>query len=302
LLKSAGIAADDRRTRKEIDMNLLARGSFLLVMGAAIAAAACGGSPSVGETSGAANPSKATPETTSAAASAPQGIQGTLLYSKKLGPEHVIEFYEFGPGVEAIHESLSMDAGEIAVDKLAPLTTLAELYIKLNPEANEVPAAIAGADERTAMIPQVSQATPDRQPPSGGSAEGKHGLAPANLNCSADRQNDGWSANWFMDNYCNAGSFRWCNAKNWGAAYDHGFSTSWASWRQLEGDYNVGGHITGMHCNSCWPFACGCPNHTDFDYDTLPRHIEIWNYQNINQGWVDGSSQCGHLDVAFLWN
>jgi hypothetical protein len=234
-------------------------------------------------------------------------INGTLLYAKTVGQEHAIEFYEFSPGAVAIHESLSMDSGEAAViDSTRPFASLTAEYQKLNPGQTQVPAALVAADHRAAQL-VASAAMPGVMPPAAGDGA-KLNMAPSSASgtCSGDVLADNWGASWFLDNFCNAGGFRYCQT-NFGWVDSGTFSRSWASWRQMEGDFNLPGHIRGFHwfCDR-GPFgiaACGWQTSTDFEYDVLPRHVEVWNWNNgSSNAEVHGTSQCGHLHVAFLWN
>jgi hypothetical protein len=224
------------------------------------------------------------------------------LYTKDVGFDHQIQFYDFGDGSLGVHESFSVDTGEVAfVDSSGSFANLTELYGKLNPGDNNTPSMVVEADQRAARSPRSQTLTPstssDRLP-----AISQEVSAGTTGTCSGDFYNDGWGGQWFINNYCNAGNFRWCPT-NMGWADSGSFTVSWSKWQQMEGDFNLTGHITGGH-NQCpgGIFAGGCNWHVDFDYDVQPRHIEIWYFNNVNNGDVHGSSQCGHLHIAFLWN
>src|SRR5439155_4634437 len=93
--------------------------------------------------------------------------------------------------------------------------------------------------------------------PEGGAARG-HGVTPQ-LACSDDGFGGNWGANWFVNNYCNAGGFRWCRT-NLGWARSNDFSAGWTSWRQMEGDFNLPGHLfaSRISCDDYWLFtSCG---------------------------------------------
>jgi hypothetical protein len=253
-------------------------------------------------------PPEASPEPTpsvrppaASANAATKGIHGTWLYRKTLGTDHILEMYELGPGATAVRESLSADGEQRPLlDSVGSFRTLGELFRKLEPEAEEAPQAVLLADARAAGLARSLGPTDgDRQP----SAES--GISPpiaADVSCSADYYGDGWGADWFENNYCNAGSFRYCNAKNVSSAWING-NFSWMSWRQFEGDFNLPGHIDGWHQIPCTG-QCRSPYQiiVDFDYDVLPRHIEIWTYSPSVKRQIEGSSQCNHLDVAALYN
>jgi hypothetical protein len=234
-----------------------------------------------------------------------------------MSSSHVIELYEFGPGVTAVRESLAVDSGEpIMMDTLHGARSLADVFVALSPEAEEVPAAVLEADARTARVDPAlvppseltrsSSEFSELSVPSGELADvGRAISGVAATTCSADVLKDGWGGDWFLGKYCTTGSFRDC-IKNKGSATVGDFSRPWASWRQMEGDFNLPGHIAGGHwyCDSPLPgiIACGWRYKVDFDYDVLPRRIEIWNWAPSSHADVRGDSQCGHLHVAFLRN
>jgi hypothetical protein len=251
------------------------------------------------------------------------GIYGTALYAKTVGPDHVVDFYEFGAGKFGIRESLSVDNGEVPIlDGAWKFDSLADVYKRLNPAASEVPATILEADGRAvelrsrlarqnALRPVPANATSSSPPVAGEPAAGPVGASPkgesfvaAAANCSGDAYGDNWGENWFLDRYCNAGGFRWCPTnKAWANSGD--YSAGWSSWRQMEGDFNVRGHILAdrISCDDYWLFtSCGFRT-LIIDHDVLPRHIETWTYNDGNDVFsFRGSSQCGHQHTAFLRN
>ena len=248
-----------------------------------------------------------------------KGVNGKLLYAITRSADHKIEFYELEHGETAAHESLLIgDRAELAaIDR--PMK-LADIYHFVAPN-DAVPQAIVDADTRVVAF----RAT---QPPGSGKSDSHGNATPAPLaiapttgdaqaaairpfaaTCSPDENNDSWSGTWFLNTFCTNGSYRFCE-QNWGSAY-HYDQGSWFQWNQMEGDWNLNGHTTGYHewfpCSSPW--SCGESYQTDWDYDVLPRHIEIWTYGDAggSGGYrgthgASGSSQCGHLHVAGLNN
>jgi hypothetical protein len=274
---------------------LIPLASSLLSIGCSSAPQSTGGSepPASTEPATAANETK-----TSAAA----GIHGTLLYAKTVGPLHAIDFYEFGAGVTAVHESLSIDNGEKPiVHSKVPFPSLADVYMVLNPESTGVPSEVLEADRRAALLPQVSES--QAASPVGHVSPVTQEIASgASGNCSSDYYNDNYGASWFLNNFCTQGNFRWCPTNN--NSTDSGrFSLHWAQWNQMEGDFNLPGHITGWHYDCIFFFGVnqGCySNGNDFDYDVIPRRIESWTWNNASRVEVHGSSQCTHDHTAFL--
>ena len=99
----------------------------------------------------------AAPESTGMGGPGPQaGVFGTVLYEKSVGPDHVVDLYEFDWGVVAIHESLSIDNGEAPVmDGSWTFDSLADVYRKLNPGSGATPSAILEADGRRVQLRDV---------------------------------------------------------------------------------------------------------------------------------------------------
>jgi hypothetical protein len=233
------------------------------------------------------------------------GIQGTRLYVKELGAGHHIEFYDFGEGHTAVHESKSMDDKQTAVLDVPYLYgSLADVYAKLNPGAEAVPEAILKADEDAALQrAAVRVNTAEFLSPRAAGEDGNKPMALAKTaeSCSQDGYGDGWGGDWFLNQFCTTGNFRYCQ-KNFGWATSGEYSASWSSWRQMEGDFNVRGHMTGSIIRVNW-FWGESPRTGLFDYDVLPRHYEIWTFTDGKDRYsIKGTSPCGHLHVAFLWN
>jgi hypothetical protein len=254
-----------------------------------------------------------------ATAAGTRGVNGKLLYSITRSADHKIEFYELEHGETAAHESLLIgDRAEL--DAIKGPMMLADIYRFVEPSGT-VPQAIVDADAHAVAF-RATQPAASGKADSHGSAtpaalksapavgdEKAEAIAPLAVSCSPDETNDGWSGQWFLNTYCTAGSYRFCQ-QNWGSAY-HNDQGSWFQWNQMEGDFNLNGHTTGYHewypCS--WPWACGESYQTDWDYDVLPRHIEIWTYGDAGGSGsrrgthgASGSSQCGHLHVAALNN
>jgi len=274
---------------------LIPLASSFLSMGCSFASQPTGGSEP---------PASTLPETAAndTKTNAATGIHGTLLYTKTIGPLHAIDFYEFGAGVTAVHESLSIDNGEVPVIRSkVPFPSLADVYMELNPESKGVPTDVLEADRRAALLPQVTESQAVA-PVSHVSPVAQEIASGASGTCSGDYYNDNYGASWFLNNFCTQGNFRWCPT-NTGWTDSGRFSLNWAQWNQMEGDFNLPGHITGWHydCIRILGVNTGCySGGNDFDYDVIPRRIETWTWSNASRVEVHGSSQCGHDHTAFL--
>ncbi len=293
--------------------NAIGRGWFLsALLAAAPCVSGCGAAPP--ETSGGAPTSATVDDGVRGTA----GVHGKLLHAIAVNADHKVEFYELEHGATAAHESLLI--GEPALlDGVTRPMTLAEIHRVVAPNA-AVPQALVDAGTRAAAAAIVAlEPEGGDQADSGGNAvaakvapASKHGgaaVATPEVTCSPDYNGDGWWGGSFLNNYCNEGGFRFCQ-QNWGDAY-HWDQGSWFRWKQMEGDWIATGHTQGYRtwfpCS--WPWACGSQSQIDWDYDVLPRHIEIWTYGDAGGSGsrrgthgASGSSQCGHLHVAALWN
>lgn len=239
------------------------------------------------------------------------GINGTLLFEQKMGPDHTLHFYDFGDGTTGVRESLSMDSKEApALDQSSPHASLSDVYKRLNPSTKDVPPAIIAADLRAAQARELARA--EGKPTThavdatelGGTSSAKtlanHALTSAgDGECSIDFRNDTFGGPWFLQTFCNAGSRRVCE-HNFAQAFSGEMRSSWFSWRQMEGDYTGRGHILGTKIACHWWGTCD-PRTVIIDYDVLPRAIEIWNF-NDGRDYIGitGTSRCGHLHFAAL--
>lgn len=230
----------------------------------------------------------------------PAPAQPALLYRDDLGNDHALEYHVLGPAVLAVRETMSIDNGETSLlDKVGHAESLTAVFQRIHPDV-AVPQILVDADRDNVAqreqlagmpLPEMS-ALPASRP------------TQSSLTCSADYFGDNWGANWFLDNFCNTGNFRECHT-NWGW-FDDWQPTSWNNYRQFEGDFSNNGHITGYYWTCLWSLFTGtdCFWIPSMDHDLLPRHVENWTTTGSDGGWVrfSGTSQCGHLGVAFLWN
>ncbi len=243
------------------------------------------------------------------------GIFGTALYKKNVGPDHVVAFYEFDPGTVAVHESFSVDEGERPLlDGSWTFHSLGDVYKQLNPDTKDVPSHILDADRRVADV-RASEAReyalhrtaarpvpPPDTPPMSAAAGERAFFSTAATTCSGDGFGDNWGETWFLNNFCNAGGFRWCPTnRTWANSGE--YSAAWTSWRQMEGDFNLPGHISGtrISCTDYWIYTSCGPRTIYMDYDVLPRHVESWTFSDGNDRFAfAGTSQCGHQHTALL--
>jgi hypothetical protein len=226
----------------------------------------------------------------------PATAQPTLVYRDDVGNDHALEYHVLSRGVLAVRETMSSDDGETSLlDKVGHAESLSAVFQRIHPDV-ATPQILVDADrDNAAQREQLAS-----MPPPDISDLPANRPTQSSLTCSADFFGDNWGANWFLQNFCNAGSFREC-ATNWGW-FDNWHQTSWNSYRQFEGDFSNNGHISG-YAWSCSVFGA-CSWLPLVGYDVLPRHVETWSITGASGGWVRfaGTSQCGHLGVAFLWN
>jgi len=263
----------------------------------------------------------AAPQSTGGSDPAPAS-QGTAspIYTTSLGADHVINFYEFGEGNPVATEVYSMDTGDQGFLKThGPFHSLTEMYKALNPGSQDVPAAILEVDARNALIPPAARAAAaaaQNQPEAHVSALGPEVQAAA-TGCSSDELGDDWGASWFVTNFCNANTTHNFCSTNQGATEWDDFFSSFVTWEQMEGDFNLPGLTQGSHLNCTWawwlqqwqcPFITGSPFVAqsgltiDVNQPLAPRHILDWVWQPSVGSYHRGSSQCGHSHNSIGWN
>lgn len=250
-------------------------------------------------------------------------INGTLLYATEARPGHLVEFYDFGNGSTAIHESYAMELGGAGFmeDKASP-DDLASVYRLLNPKETVVPTAILAADARAKRFVQDRAALVAAEAAKRGMSidqivkepalelpARERNISPilsaAASNCSpTDFYDDNWGVEWFYDNVCNERNIRICHTNRFTDQYT-GKSSS-LRYKQMEGDFNVAGHMKGRtgsdQCCFLW-CDCGIDWHTDFDISVRPRHVEMFTYTRSAQYRdIDATSPCGHAHTAALHN
>ncbi|HEX3475801.1 MAG TPA: hypothetical protein VHT91_12295 [Kofleriaceae bacterium] len=225
----------------------------------------------------------------------PAPAQPALLYRDDLGNDHALEYHVLGRGILGVRETMPIDDGETSVlDKVGHAQSLTAVFQRIHPDV-AAPQILVDADrDNAAQREQLANV-----PPPDISSLPANRPTQSSLTCSGDFFGDNWGANWFLQNFCTTGAFRECQTNlGW---FDDWHQTSWNSYRQLEGDFSNNGHISGYSW-SCNVFACSWS--LVVDHDVLPRNVETWSITGASGGWVrfSGTSQCGHLGVAFLWN
>jgi hypothetical protein len=224
-------------------------------------------------------------------------INGKLLYSIESKPGQRLDFYDFGDGQTAVHETHRMETDAPVVDAIRAKRpkTLAEIYRLASP-GTPVPAILVDADSHAAdysranPAPASEEATPA---PASSVASSPQALTA----CSGDFYGDNWGAQWFRSNYCDyqPGSDQfWCRTNRWTVDTGDQEHTNFYYY-QFEGDFNNQGWTTGTH-KHCSFFSCTWIR--DWDYWFAPRHVHTWYYGGYGMRRAEGSSQCGHAGLA----
>ena len=256
-----------------------------------------------------------------------KGVYGTMLHRINAGPKHTIEFFQLDTGITAVRETLPIDSGEQplvdSTHRSESPFSLAEVFRLLSPRQT-VPDALLRADAESEMITndvRLFKGWPkfSPEPDSFGLKQISTSLtshantvsalsataSAATQSCSSDYYGDNWGADWFKQNYCNTGQAKtcWFNI-GWGNSTRSNFK--WYSYRQMEGDFNIAGHATVSYWLCTGNFITGtyCGWAVYWDEDIAPRTIQIWT---LGKDWSDGvrasgTSPCGHLDMATLYN
>ena len=233
---------------------------------------------------------------------APAGINGTLLHRATVGADHVVELYEFERGVTALREALHIDQWETArfMNRNA-FGTLADVYLELHPDAAEIPSAIREADQRAAER-QIARQTStlkrgrderELEPPSGAPVAQRALLSVAPACSTTDYYNDGWGADWFLQNFC--GPDDWCPTN--AGQINTGRYPRFRRWFQMEGDFNVAGHVTAWWWD--WHWYGFDDREVLFEYDIAPRWVESWNFCCTDDDYeIRGESPCNRAHAA----
>jgi len=254
-----------------------------------------------------------------------KGINGTMLHRIHVGPSHRIEFFQFDTGITAVRETMSVDSGERPlVDSIKHSVpfSLGEVFRQLSPR-EMVPHTLLRADAESEMITNDVKSYKDWPKPSlltdsfgpnetssspasrSSTASTMSAASAAAQSCSSDYYGDNWGQDWFKQNYCNTGQAKTCWF-NVGWGYSTRSNFKWYSYRQMEGDFNIAGHASVSYwlCTGNFITGSSCGWTPIADEDVAPRTITIWTF---GKDWSDGvhaagTSPCGHLDMATLYN
>jgi hypothetical protein len=243
-------------------------------------------------------------------------MMAKLVHSIDKGNGHTIEFYDLGDGQTGTKEQYVFGDTSLIDDLPRGKYSLADMYRHVQPQG-EVPQAIVSADARAAAFlanPQphrdltarvAASSKETSQPPLDPSISTVQ--APLAANCSADLFNDRWSAQWFVDNFCQNWQYD-CNGSGFPRilhAENTVGSQSWAGgywnwmYRQFEGDFNVAGSANIYRDG--WGLAAAI---RIWSGKVPPRNVLTWNIGGglSNQtNHADGNSPCGHQGHVMIW-
>jgi hypothetical protein len=207
-----------------------------------------------------------TPQTgtasTESALAAPQtiGDVGTLLYSVKLSPSHVVEFRDLGGGSVATMETVPQGEQDSVILKDAVFPDLASAFRKIQPATAEVPAVLLEADRRTANVRAL---TPAHTTPEASSSPLGKSVAPVSGGDSPEFYTQA-DQSWFLSNICEAAHMNMC-LRYWAWAdsgvpapgWAGGANGQWVTSAQ-EGREGHGAWFTGnsWSCTSTIWFVC----------------------------------------------
>lgn len=266
-------------------------------------------------------------------------VRRTLLGSVQLTETHVVRFWELEPGNVLVEESgrLGLDGENsrpaFAVERLQPGATLAEIYLSLRPGTPEsaVLTKLRAADRRIARqahkatrrtaredLPVVARPDgitmgvngPDMLRPVAdlASPEPVQLASLANPELPKPLSHHEWDwiadASWFVQNFCNAGQFKWCATNvTWAhsAAIESGWFQSWG--------FAAGFHATARYYGkyrSCggWGPWYDCSWKTAFDEPIQPRFLRGYYWTSNGKRYVniDGNQPAPHIGLAVMWN
>jgi hypothetical protein len=244
-------------------------------------------------------------------ASSTESIRGQQLAQLDVDDALQVRFYELEPGVVAVRESGDLDAvtpGQPLPSALAGVdpakATIVDVYRAIAPDA-PVPATVLAADARALVSAELAAArpAPATSPPVQGEPYVPTGRTPR----SPDWNGNGYDWQWFMDNFCVEGGFRFCPTNvTW--AYSGLEQTSWFKTCTFAADWDAGVQFKGQwwkYYDGVWPWYDGFWHaFVDWDYVVQPRHWECWWYSGsgYRESWATGLDPAPRVHFSALRN
>lgn len=231
------------------------------------------------------------------------GVNGELLHTIRPAEGHTVDFYKLRHGHTAILEQHLADQPTLMQGMEHP-DSLSTVFRALRP-GEIVPEALVAADRYSEdmrkageLISLEERGAPDLVQPRSTSSEGDIATqSQALTSCSGDAFGDGWGGQWFLDNFCNKGNFRFCTKNISQMAREVNGSFTWF---QFEGDFANAGHMDTWHyhCVHLPFFSCIPELEWDFSSDIQPRQWIGWTYTSGGGHGGRGKSACTHMDLA----
>lgn len=240
-------------------------------------------------------------------------IAGVLLHELEISEGHKLMFYTMEDGGTLVRESSLIDNGEAHItDSVGEGTTMAEIFEMAAPGV-PIPDALVDADfsDTLAESDELEMDPPPALDPLEAGAELEFDGTMSQGTCSPDYYNDGWGKQWFIDNYCTEGNFRYCDG-NWTARQIQTSSTKWMKFHGAAADFWYGARMQGYYWYSKRTFnlICMCYVGGSFwvslwDVPISPRHVETFHYTNSSYNYyrveITGDEPCPRIHYAMMY-
>jgi len=246
------------------------------------------------------------------------GINGKKLVGIDFQDGNKVNFYEFVSGDIGIrhfyHAETKTEASKqqssVIDSKLESLIKQSKSFVDIynaispNPASGEVDVLTKAQLKYEQFQQQMALAISkgENLPTTEKSKESERNSALATRECSGDYYGDNYSANWFLNNFCREGAFRFCVTNNaW--AYSGRTQTTWFKTSAMAADFNIGARFRGWYWKQdC--FFCSWYQVLNWDYTVLPRWVETWYFTGTGyrESQVDGLDPCPRVHFTALWN
>lgn len=235
-------------------------------------------------------------------------IRGELIDQIELAEDHVVQFWEVEPGVVLTYEIVPADPEGESRSRLSDLPEgglpLLEMYLHVRPELDEdeippvvLEAAAREQDHRISAealttVPELPDGSPTASTVGDGAIDQLTAKPDVQAVCSPDYYGDAWGQQWFLNNYCNFGIYRWCPTNVTWAHTGHEPSNGYRV-SGMAADFWNGANFAGSHFNGLFWQA-------DYNMQILPRYVQTFTYWGwgMRQAEIVGHVGCQRVHLA----
>jgi hypothetical protein len=218
-------------------------------------------------------------------------ISGTKLVQMNFDNDSFISFWELSPGNIGIRVSKHQgDEKQSTNSRISAVESTLDNLIKSKKSVVEIYNAIAPVPDRKeiallrsamtrrdeAKQKEVGDITRPEEKESGSLNTSLSSDNSRVAACSPDYYGDAYSANWFLNNFCVEGAYRFCPT-NIAWAYSGLRRTTWFKTSAMAADFNEGTQFLGFYwTRTCFIFCGNWYQVPLWNYTVLPRRVESW--------------------------